>query len=77
MNKVIIIDNSPMAYRLTPENAIPIKSWFDDPHDFELMDLIPILEALSKVKDVRKVIFSILSKLKSNVPTPASKRASY
>jgi RNA polymerase II subunit A small phosphatase-like protein len=27
---VILIDNSPNSYRLQPENAIPIISWYDD-----------------------------------------------
>lgn len=56
LSKTIIVDNSPMAYCLQPENAVPIKSWFDDPNDNELLDLIPILEALTKVKDVREVL---------------------
>ena len=28
IEKVIILDNSPIAYCLNPENAIPIRSWY-------------------------------------------------
>jgi carboxy-terminal domain RNA polymerase II polypeptide A small phosphatase len=52
----IIIDNSPTSYMLQPENAVPVGSWFDDPTDTELLDLIPFLLALAKVDDVRKVL---------------------
>lgn len=37
-----------------PENAIPIESWFDDPDDDELHQLIPILDALAKVSTERE-----------------------
>lgn len=56
MRHVIIVDNSPFAYSLQPENAIPIKSWFDDQTDRELYELLPILEELSKVEDVPQVL---------------------
>jgi RNA polymerase II subunit A small phosphatase-like protein len=29
----IIIDNSPAAYMLQPEQAVPIISWYDDQRD--------------------------------------------
>jgi RNA polymerase II subunit A small phosphatase-like protein len=52
----MIIDNSPPSYFFHPENAIPILSWFDDPEDTALRDLIPVLKALASpdVPDVRK-----------------------
>jgi len=31
LKSTIIIDNSPISYRLHPHNAVPIKTWFDDP----------------------------------------------
>ena len=54
--KTIIIDNSPSAYSLQPENAIPIKTWIGDITDKELIKLIPILKDMSEVNDVREHI---------------------
>lgn len=56
MNDSLIIDNSPTSYTFHPENAIPILSWYDDPKDRCLFELIPLLESLSEVDDVRKYI---------------------
>jgi len=53
---VIIIDNSPSSYLFHPENAVPIDTWFDDENDTELLDLIPVLESLTKVDNVRTVL---------------------
>lgn len=53
---VFILDNSPGAYRSYPDNAIPIKSWFNDPSDTALLNLLPILDALRFVSDVRSVL---------------------
>jgi len=52
----IIIDNSPASYMFHPENAVPVESWFDDPNDVELLELIPVLEQISRVDDVRDEI---------------------
>ena len=38
------------------ENAIPIPSWFSDPHDTFLLNLLPFLDALRFVSDVRSVL---------------------
>eukprot|EP00731_Ephydatia_muelleri_P014856 Em0008g576a len=56
LSKVFIIDNSPAAYRSSPDNAIPIPSWFSDPHDTALLDLLPLLDALRFTNDVRSVL---------------------
>jgi len=56
LKKIIIIDNSPASYMFNPENAVPVESWFDDVNDTELTELIPILEQMSKVDDVRDEI---------------------
>lgn len=47
MQDVIIVDNSPNAYHFHPENAVPILSWYDDPDDKCLFEMLPLLEALS------------------------------
>ncbi|XP_040578419.1 CTD nuclear envelope phosphatase 1 isoform X3 [Lepeophtheirus salmonis] len=56
LSSIFILDNSPGAYRAYPDNAIPIKSWFSDPTDCALLNLLPILDALRFVSDVRSVL---------------------
>lgn len=50
--KCIIVDNSPASYLLQPENAIGISSWFDSPHDQQLLLMLPWLHRLSREDDV-------------------------
>ncbi|KAL1744661.1 NIF-domain-containing protein [Schizophyllum fasciatum] len=52
----IILDNSPASYIFHPNNAVPVSSWFNDPHDAELTDLVPFLADLTSVDDVRGVL---------------------
>jgi RNA polymerase II subunit A small phosphatase-like protein len=52
----IIIDNSPFSYMFQPDNAIAITSWFDDRSDRELYELLPFLDNLVDVDDVRTVL---------------------
>ena len=56
MKDIIIVDNSPVAYMFHNENALPILSWYDDQRDRELSKLIPVLEKLATVDDVRSYI---------------------
>nr|CCC46957.1 conserved hypothetical protein [Trypanosoma vivax Y486] len=52
LEKVVILDNSPVAYLFQPRNAIPITSWFDDSDDDELYRLIPVLRTLAEAESV-------------------------
>ena len=72
LSKVMIIDNSPLSYifhegkalascnshgsEYITDNAIPIEGWINDPTDNDLLHLIPLLEALQYVMDVRALL---------------------
>ncbi|KAM3141148.1 hypothetical protein pb186bvf_006753 [Paramecium bursaria] len=55
LKDVIIIDNSITSFQLQPNNAIHIKNFFDDPSDTELFDLMPFLQFVVNIQDVRPV----------------------
>lgn len=56
LHKVLIIDNSPASYSFHPENAIPVPTWWDDPSDVELLDILPLLERLEKAESIYEVL---------------------
>jgi CTD nuclear envelope phosphatase 1 len=39
-----------------PDNAIPIEGWISDPTDNDLLHLVPLLEGLQYVTDVRALL---------------------
>ena len=62
LKNIIIVDNSPLSYALHPENGLPILTWFEDKTDRELYSIMPLLEFLSTVPDVREFIPKIVGK---------------
>ncbi|GAA5804359.1 hypothetical protein HPULCUR_009847 [Helicostylum pulchrum] len=56
LSKVCLIDNSPIAYELCQENAIPLTTWISNPKDDCLLDLLPLLDALRFTADVRSIL---------------------
>jgi RNA polymerase II subunit A small phosphatase-like protein len=58
LHQTIIIDNSPTSYLFQPRNAIPISSWYDDPTDTELRELVPVLERAAATDNVYPVLDS-------------------
>lgn len=47
---------SPTTLTIAVDNAIPIEGWINDPTDNDLLHLVPILEALQYVTDVRAIL---------------------
>jgi CTD small phosphatase-like protein 2 len=58
MRKMVLVDNSPHAFGYQIDNGIPIESWFDDPDDTELLNLVRFLSTLHPCKDVRTAVRS-------------------
>ncbi|CBZ27838.1 nuclear lim interactor-interacting factor-like protein [Leishmania mexicana MHOM/GT/2001/U1103] len=52
LRRVVILDNSPAAYSFQQRNAIPIKTWINDPKDRELFLLLPLLDRLAMCDSV-------------------------
>ena len=56
LKDVVIIDNNVNSFYFQKENGIPIKNFYDDQNDVELIKLIPILKNLAGFFDLRTEI---------------------
>ena len=56
LKDLILVDNNPISYSYNKSNGVPIKTWHFDKTDQELIKLIPVLQFLSNVNDVRDYI---------------------
>ena len=56
LKDLILVDNNPISYSYNKCNGVPIKTWHFDKTDQELIKLIPVLQFLSNVNDVRDYI---------------------
>ncbi|XP_072925600.1 CTD small phosphatase-like protein 2 isoform X2 [Hemitrygon akajei] len=56
LSKTVFVDSSPEALAGQIANGIQIKSWSKNPRDQELHKLIPFLQKLAQLDDVRPVI---------------------
>merc|ERR1719253_527887 len=65
LDRTIIIDNVQENFMMQPNNGIFISTWYDDPQDTALFDLVPLLEELV-VTRVR--VPDILSKYREQIP---------
>ncbi|ORX84006.1 hypothetical protein K493DRAFT_239477 [Basidiobolus meristosporus CBS 931.73] len=57
LNKIALVDNSPITYSINQENAIPIKGWMNNnSKDEALLELLPFLDALRFVHNLRNIL---------------------
>ncbi|KAJ8633392.1 hypothetical protein MRB53_026728 [Persea americana] len=56
LKRVVIIDDNPNAYEFQPENAVPVKPFFDDLEDEELFRLMGFLQIAECFEDVREAV---------------------
>ena len=56
MKKYWFKQNSPISYSFHKNNGIPIKSWYEDKEDRDLIKIIPYLQNLASFYDVRTEI---------------------
>lgn len=59
LKEICILDNSPYSYIFQPDNALPISSWFNDPTDTQLTEILPILDAMAASDDITTVIANL------------------
>lgn len=56
LERIALIDNTPLAYAFQRRNGIPIESWFSDPSDRALLQLLPMLRELARSRSVYDIL---------------------
>jgi TFIIF-interacting CTD phosphatase-like protein len=56
MSNIVLVDNNPVSFLCNPRNGIPVPSWYDDPADRALDDVLELLGELDAADDVRPVL---------------------
>mgnify|MGYP002472201644 CR=1 FL=1 len=59
LKRLIILDNSAVAYMLQPKNAISISSWYDDPEDEELIKIQKFLSENHRANSVYDILVNV------------------
>jgi len=65
LDRTLIIDNVQENFMMQPNNGIFIATWYDDPQDTALFELIPLLEELVMT---RARVPDLLSKYREQIP---------
>ena len=68
LSKTIIVDNNPDNFQYQTENGIFIKSWYQDPEDTALVELVELLKFVARKSpdDVRVVLSLIRENMEKN-----------
>jgi len=53
LSRVVLVDNSPVSLLINPDNSILVSSFYANPDDTALAQLLPILRKLHHAGDVR------------------------
>lgn len=62
LRDIVIVDNTAWSYSLQPHNGIPVSTWVSSKSDTQLKDLLPLLQLLVQVPDVRVPIAKVVTK---------------
>jgi TFIIF-interacting CTD phosphatase-like protein len=56
LSRVVLVDNSPVSLLINPENSILVSSFYANPDDTALGQLLPVLRKLHTAGDVRETL---------------------
>eukprot|EP01105_Mastigella_eilhardi_P013759 TRINITY_DN3130_c0_g1_i3.p2 TRINITY_DN3130_c0_g1~~TRINITY_DN3130_c0_g1_i3.p2 ORF type:complete len:232 (-),score=38.55 TRINITY_DN3130_c0_g1_i3:104-799(-) len=65
---VVLVDNNPASFHLHPDNGVRIVTWLGSASDRALLDVLPLLDALRRLSDVRAMLHSI--RMLTETPKP-------